>query len=573
MSGAFPWRWSGLPLLSKELAERARRKRTYILRVVFALMFYALFVLIHALIVLRGRGTIWTMGIGGQLFWILVNIEFACIYLTVPALLSGVVTMEKERDSLGLLLLTGLKPWQIVLQKLGAGIIPALTILLIATPFAAVCYTYGGLSRVGLGIASLLLVLAVLQISAIAIWCSCRFRTTVGAFFATYVTAAALVLGSAAAEWVISQTGFHFLRWWEKDIFSYIPPLVWEGFSDGAPMWRGICVSCAEMLLMIWLFLWLAIRALPKYAFAKPQHWMKTVSGKLDVLIHIFKGKAGEDFVRKGNVELIGNAPVYWHELKSRGLLHPENRGRILLVILIPVSGIAAVMLNFHKFDDLMAFLGIMGGLGVVLLSSSAASIFAVERVNQTHEVLMTTPMPARQILLEKATALRAVVWMIAIPMLVVFAAKFWGERSELIEIEREDALLPMQFLRAVCTALLLAVVLPAFGWLAIWCGLKCRTRMKAIGLAWVLIALWNVLPTFAMEVLDLGDAKDPWRHIRILSPIVVPAMHELRFSADPRVMHDRWLAVLTSVAFNCSVLAALRWHCLRNAEYFLRRA
>jgi hypothetical protein len=118
------------PLLSKELAERAARPRTYWLRVGAALLLFGGFWFNNDNILKRGAlEPSSVLGAGRQMFEATILFIFICIYAFVPAMLCGVVTHEKERDSLVLLLLTRMRPWQIALQKYLGGLIPALTLL------------------------------------------------------------------------------------------------------------------------------------------------------------------------------------------------------------------------------------------------------------------------------------------------------------------------------------------------------------------------------------------------------------------------------------------------------------
>ena len=103
-----------LPLLAKELIERAARRRTYVMRVVFALGLYAFFWGENRHRFLAATSPLAMLGQGERMFESLVEMLFVGIYLAVPAMLCGVVSQEKERDSLVLLLLTRLRPWQIV---------------------------------------------------------------------------------------------------------------------------------------------------------------------------------------------------------------------------------------------------------------------------------------------------------------------------------------------------------------------------------------------------------------------------------------------------------------------------
>ena len=121
-------RWFHFPLLEKELTEEAARRRTYSMRVVYGVLLF--------LIVGVGESQFFNgapedplrvLGEGDQLFRTLIETQFAGIFLFLPALMCGRITHEKERDSLALLLLTDLRPWQIVLQKYLAGLVPMIT--------------------------------------------------------------------------------------------------------------------------------------------------------------------------------------------------------------------------------------------------------------------------------------------------------------------------------------------------------------------------------------------------------------------------------------------------------------
>ncbi|MFN5585347.1 MAG: hypothetical protein ACK5DR_08610 [Planctomyces sp.] len=92
-----------LPLLRRELSELSARRRTYVIRVLGAVVIVA-----------------------------------------------GVITMEKERKTLGLLFVTRLSPRVIVLEKPGSRLLPMLTLLLITFPMLAFAYSLGGLDRLWL---------------------------------------------------------------------------------------------------------------------------------------------------------------------------------------------------------------------------------------------------------------------------------------------------------------------------------------------------------------------------------------------------------------------------------------
>jgi ABC-type transport system involved in multi-copper enzyme maturation permease subunit len=177
------------PLLTKELLETSARRRTYILRVIYAVALYAVFVL------LLPRQT-WSnirqssfelLGSGRQMFETLIILQYFGTVLFLPALMCGRITQEKERDSLVLLFLTELRPWSIVLQKYLGGLVLMLSFFLLGLPLAGVAYAFGGLESGEVVRYLLGLFVSCLQLGALSLFCSAWCRSTVGAFIGTYL--------------------------------------------------------------------------------------------------------------------------------------------------------------------------------------------------------------------------------------------------------------------------------------------------------------------------------------------------------------------------------------------------
>ena len=136
-----------LPLLAKELTEIAARRRTYVTRVVYALLLMTFFLAInYSTLRHMSLSPLYAMGMGRNMFAVLIALQIVGICLFLPAFAAGLITQEKERDSLAVLFLTELTPWQILLQKFASGLIAILPFMLIGMPLAALCYAYGGIS-------------------------------------------------------------------------------------------------------------------------------------------------------------------------------------------------------------------------------------------------------------------------------------------------------------------------------------------------------------------------------------------------------------------------------------------
>src|SRR5258708_29743496 len=135
MSAAHILRLFELPLLAKELNEQAAQRRTYVIRFLYAgILFSAACVLFYGNFLTGGGGSAGGLGRGRWMFENLVTLQFWTIYLLVPAISCGCLTIEKDHNSLGLLLITSLSPRQIVLQHLLRRVVPMLTFVLLSFP-------------------------------------------------------------------------------------------------------------------------------------------------------------------------------------------------------------------------------------------------------------------------------------------------------------------------------------------------------------------------------------------------------------------------------------------------------
>lgn len=162
MSSSRSWTsfWE-LPLLVKELNEQSSRPRTYVVRFLYAAsLFTAACALFYGGFL---SGDTNTLGRGRFMFERLVTYQFWAIFVFLPAISCTALTIEKERNSLGLLLITSLRPWQIVLQKALGRIVPMLTFLLLSFPLMAVAYSFGGVTEDYLWSGTYLLVITCFQ--------------------------------------------------------------------------------------------------------------------------------------------------------------------------------------------------------------------------------------------------------------------------------------------------------------------------------------------------------------------------------------------------------------------------
>ncbi len=234
---------NGLPLIVKELLEQSARRRTWWLRSVYALLAFLAAVSMSAATLHRNwaGSPFQILGQGSELFAMFTFMQFFGIYLFMPAMTSPLLTSEKERDTLSLLFLTRLSPWGIIVGKLVSRLIPMFLLLALSLPLSAFAYSLGGFEQSLIWMTAWILCLTVLQVATLGLMCSAFFRTTVGAFIATYVFGFLMLFGP-----VIFDEMTHCMR----DLFEFLQAAFGTQTVLGFSVWYADCfrISAVHVL-------------------------------------------------------------------------------------------------------------------------------------------------------------------------------------------------------------------------------------------------------------------------------------------------------------------------------------
>jgi ABC-type Na+ efflux pump permease subunit len=222
-----------------------------------------------------------------------------------------------------------------------------------------------------------------------------------------------------------------------------------------------------------------------------------------------------------------------------------------LLILLVIFTGGSPGM-------ALLVLVLFMWALAVMVVAVQSASLIAGERSHQTLDVLCTTPLSGREIVLQKITGVRRLMILLWIPMLTIILP---------------DAKSPAAI---VCSLLSLAVYLPLSAWLSMLIGLKIKTRVRAIVAALALLCGWCLLPLVfifmpLMMLRQAGDVTSPLNFSIFLSPAMILAVNEFgewqEFGGDP------WLAMTLNFLLYGTVLFLIRRTCLVHADRLLGRS
>lgn len=553
----FSLRWPTLPLFSKELIEQSNRRRTFVIRTIYAALTYAflMFILWERLGGWQSS-SLALMGRGREMFESLVWLQFFAIYAFLPGLACSVLTAEKERDTLAMLLLTKIGPWTILFEKLLSRLMPMGLLMLLSLPLLAVAYSLGGVELPLILAAVWVLATTAFQVGALALLCSAWFRTTAGAFVGTYVIGfCTMILPAMLASFGVP--GFHgvarFLQWASGGQY-YGPPgeillisfgpyvfamivqrnLTMPVFNLGTVgvficslAWRtaALWMSGIFCLVLARIVLW------PR-AFVQPKQRILQFFRWLDGVFH----RLNQNSVTKGivlineSVSLPYFEPISWRETKKKTLGTTRYLIRFLMAVEPPLLFFLLLAdggMNHYNSQNGMTP-AVFPNMILWLIMTLSITVFATgliagEKTKQTLDVLLATPLTPREIIGQKLAGVRKLVFVMWIPLLTIVAFDLWwcsnvwfssaGAMQHGLAWWLVERLLPL-------------VVYPALvAWMGFHFGLRLRNQGQAMLATIGAITAWCIVPAFLHEglpfVRDVGIALFGRGGWAIFSPVV----------------------------------------------------
>jgi ABC-type Na+ efflux pump permease subunit len=201
-----------------------------------------------------------------------------------------------------------------------------------------------------------------------------------------------------------------------------------------------------------------------------------------------------------------------------------------------------------------------------------AAHSIASERVNQTLEVLLTTPISGRDIVRHKVHGAWRFSLVLAVPIATVILLEAWAEGGAwrgYHEYSR-PAYVAMSLIPIV-------IFFPMLTWLATLLGLRMRTRGRATILSVVLVTAWVLLPFLVLiligELFRLVDVDAlPGSLLFLLSPGLVVFFPEIWEIVDDLYGNSYWWAFGLAYVWYALLWFGFRWLCLRKADAWLGR-
>ncbi len=147
-----------------------------------------------------GGGTALSANIGHGIFGGLLMVETLLIVVLAPALTSGAISLEREKQTIDLLVTTPLSTLGMVIGKLLSALTYVFLLIVASIPLASVVFVFGGVGPEDLVRGYLLLFAVAFGMGAVGLFISALVRRTQTAIVATFVTVLLLSIGTVGVH-------------------------------------------------------------------------------------------------------------------------------------------------------------------------------------------------------------------------------------------------------------------------------------------------------------------------------------------------------------------------------------
>jgi ABC-type transport system involved in multi-copper enzyme maturation permease subunit len=580
-------RWGLGPVFEFETVLNARRRQVYEGRALFVLL-----MLIGLIVVwFNNRNANLTPGpglstnqqlakLGEWFFYTMAGIQISLVMLVAPAATAESICIDRARGTLTHMLMTDLSDVEIVLGKLGARLAPVIGMIACGVPVAALTALLGGIEFGSIAaVFAISLALAVLGCSlaiAVSVWATKTHDVLIALYIIEGLWLLALPLWSG---WASSGRLIPPPEWFQKanPYVLLFAPFNQPGFVGTGDylVFIGVILTLSAGLAILSV---VKLRRVEVEQSGRPQkHGLR-----LPRLRRIFPSWAGPS--------LDGN-PVLWREWHRN---QPSRLARVLWVTIFTLTWILAAWGTYECIHDgasepsreLGMGMWLQLIFGMLILSATAPTLLAEERVRGSLDVLLSTPLSTRSIVRGKwLGACRSVLALAILPLYsAIFMActlpdtPLWLGRfpqTDVVPLTVGDRILAIVFCGVdfvvscamlVGLGLLIATWVPRLG--------------RAVALSVVAFFLsgigWVVLVQLLFSPMVIGQSQHPrWLEtcVMSLSPIFGPmnpvgALEQYSDTSRAPV----WICILIVILTKVCIVEILLWLTIKTFDRCMGR-
>ena len=401
------------PILDKELRVASRRRRQYVFRTAYLAVLAAFVACVWEITVGRQTGGAWSVShmaqVGQTVLLALVWFQFIVLVLVSVVLLSDAIGEEVRRRTLGVLLSTPITSLQVVVGKLGAGMVQVGLLVAISLPLLAVVRVFGGVPWEFVAAGLSLTLATSLMAASLSLYLSIGARP---AYAVVLLSLVVLVVGLYVIPLLVTVAATGPSLSGDREItafLAYVAPLVSLAdcsstlvspnmrFAAGpSAYWWACGISVAASALLVGL----AARKVRRVA-------LRLMSGEgagKAVVTGQAPGVGGPQAEAGAAVRRVTGSPVAWRELRTHLTMRPAMAGclgclvfgGIVLAVMWTSDGLQR---DFSLHPLFLCLFVIAGTLATLV---TAATGIASEKEAGTWPILLATPLTARDILAGK---------------------------------------------------------------------------------------------------------------------------------------------------------------------------
>lgn len=191
------------PVLAKELRDRVRTWRSPLVVTLYlgVIALIGGFFLYERTMFGYGGPRVYRMGI--EIFNLMAILQIALVAFLTPGITASVISGERERQTLNLLLITRISPAGVAVGKLLSAISYIVLLTVIALPLYSIVFFFGGVSMLEFIQAAGILLATTVTLGSIGLFCSALFKRTTVAILVTYGITFLLFIGTLFGAQII----------------------------------------------------------------------------------------------------------------------------------------------------------------------------------------------------------------------------------------------------------------------------------------------------------------------------------------------------------------------------------
>jgi hypothetical protein len=440
-----------LSIAQRELRVAARKRSTFWTRLIAAALTLAIASL---LLVTFNTGAGFVPNPGKVIFLVLSWAAFIYALVAGVFLASDSLSEEKREGTLGLLFLTDLRGYDIVLGKLAATSLHAAYGLVAAFPILALSLLLGGLLAEEFWKGILAIANMLFFSLAVGIFASCVSREPLRAMntaimFLVFLIGLPYLIDFGLADWhsVASVT-------FARLVTPFHPFLSIQ--SGGTGYWFSLLISH----LIAWVCLALAAVRAP-YCWQETRLERAKPAAELNRRRHRQTGKRSSD-------------PLLWLASRRR-----HFRFWILAALLIAIALIGLSAYSWRTLRGLSQFVLTVAGLLLYVWMTAHATRFFFEGVRSgALELILCTPIATREVIRAQWMSFMAT---FTLPLLFIVTAEQLATFTQLLKTGAGTPIGSYMIAQQIYSAITSVTTGIAIGWFGMWMGLRSRKAHVAI--------------------------------------------------------------------------------------------